>query len=67
MDPFWRPSKGGAGRGVSKTAAAAAEWDSSRRTLTGSSIRMPPWALPGPEAILAGKSPYGKGIGGNCS
>lgn len=53
----WRPSEGGAGGGGSAAAAAAAaSLDSSRCLSPGSWIRMPPRALPGPEAILAGKA-----------
>jgi len=50
----WGASEGGAGGGG--FAAAAAALDSSRCLSPGSWIRMPPRALPGPEAILAGKA-----------
>lgn len=54
----WRPSEGGAGGGGSAAAVATAEaaaLDSSRCLSPDCWIRMPP-ALPGPDAILAGKA-----------
>jgi len=64
-DRSWEPSEGGAVGSASAAAAAAPALDSSRCLSPGSWIRMPPRALPGPEAILAGKaSLMGRGSAG---
>lgn len=52
----WGPPEGRVGGGGSAAAAVAAALDSSQWLSPSSWIRMPPRALPGPEAILAGKA-----------
>jgi len=64
MGLFLGPPEGKAGGGGSAAAAVAAALDSSQWLSPSSWIRMPPRALPGPEAILVGKGLTGRGSAG---
>jgi hypothetical protein len=52
----WGPPEGGAGGGGFVAVAVATALDSSQCLSPSSWIQMPPRALPGPKAILAGKA-----------